>query len=105
MTDRYLTTRTVADWLGVSTETVLRWHRNDKLPGGCRLNGSNCLRFRESIVEAWLEERSLEREDRRRLPSTGEAASAGPDVFESASVLPFGADGCRPGLGPVREGA
>ena len=55
MRERYLTTRAVAEWLGVSTETVLRWHRIGRLPGGRRLNNSNCLRFRESEVEAWLE--------------------------------------------------
>lgn len=48
------TTRQVAIRLGVSPETVLRWHRTGKLPGGYRLS-SNVLRFRESEIEAWLE--------------------------------------------------
>ena len=55
MTDRLLTAREVADWLGLSTETVLRRWRAGELPG-FRL-GSNVLRFRESELEAWLEER------------------------------------------------
>jgi excisionase family DNA binding protein len=51
---RLLRTREVATMLGVSTETVLRWHRSGKLPGGRRL-GSNVLRWNEAELEAWLE--------------------------------------------------
>jgi excisionase family DNA binding protein len=51
--DRLLTTRQVADFLGVSPETVLRRHRAGELRG-YRL-ASNVLRFRESEIEAWLE--------------------------------------------------
>jgi excisionase family DNA binding protein len=53
VTDRLLTTRQVADFLGVSPETVLRRWRAAELPG-YRL-ASNVLRFRESEIEAWLE--------------------------------------------------
>ena len=53
MTGRLLTTREVADYLGLSCETILRrWRRGD-IPGGIRL-ASNVLRFRESEIEAWL---------------------------------------------------
>ena len=52
MNDRLLTTREVADFLGLSCETVLRRYRAGELPG-IRL-GSNVLRFRESELEAWL---------------------------------------------------
>jgi predicted DNA-binding transcriptional regulator AlpA len=53
MTGRLLTTRKVADFLGLSTESVLRrWRRGD-IPGGIRLT-SNVLRFRESANEEWL---------------------------------------------------
>ena len=52
VTDRLLTTREVAAFLGVSPETVLRRWRAGQLPG-YRL-GSNVLRFRESELEAWL---------------------------------------------------
>lgn len=55
MTDRLLTTRQVAELLGLSPETVLRRYRAGEIPG-YRL-ASNCLRFRESDVEAWLEVR------------------------------------------------
>ena len=59
MTGRLLTTREVADYLGLSCETILRrWRRGD-IPGGIRL-ASNVLRFRESTIEEWLVE--LERE-------------------------------------------
>jgi excisionase family DNA binding protein len=52
--DCLLTTREVAAFLGVSPETVLRRWRAGELPG-YRL-ASNVLRFRESELEAWLEE-------------------------------------------------
>lgn len=53
VTDRLLTTREVAAFLGVSPETVLRRWRAGELPA-YRL-ASNALRFRESEIEAWLE--------------------------------------------------
>jgi excisionase family DNA binding protein len=53
MTDRLLTAREVAAFLGVSPETVLRRWRAGELPG-YRL-ASNVLRFRESEIEVWLE--------------------------------------------------
>ena len=55
--DRLLTAREVAEWLGVSPETVLRMHRRGDLPG-FRL-GSNVLRFSERDIEAWLEARRV----------------------------------------------
>ena len=51
--DRLLTTREVAEYLGVSSESVLRRWRAGELPG-FRL-APNLLRFRASEVEAWLE--------------------------------------------------
>ncbi len=53
MTERLLRARDVADLFGVSVETVLRWHRSGKLPGGYRL-ASNVLRWRSSELERWL---------------------------------------------------
>jgi excisionase family DNA binding protein len=55
VTDRLLRTRDVAALLAVSTETVLRWHRSAKLPGGRRL-GSNVLRFDRDELNEWVEE-------------------------------------------------
>ena len=63
VTDRLLTTRQVADLLGLSPETILRRYRQSELPG-FRL-ASNCLRFRESEVEAWLEASGCELDDLR----------------------------------------
>ncbi|MBA3400504.1 MAG: helix-turn-helix domain-containing protein [Actinobacteria bacterium] len=53
MISRMLTTREVAEFLGVSPETVLRRYRAGELPG-YRI-ASNVLRFRQDEVEAWLE--------------------------------------------------
>jgi excisionase family DNA binding protein len=55
VTGRLMTTRQVADHLGLSPETVLRRFRDGSIPG-YRV-ASNALRFRESDVEAWLEGR------------------------------------------------
>jgi excisionase family DNA binding protein len=56
MTDRLLTARALAERLGVSSETVLRWTRRGELPA-IRLP-SGAIRFREAEVEAWLQERA-----------------------------------------------
>jgi excisionase family DNA binding protein len=64
VSDRLLTTREVAAFLGLSPETVLRRYRAGELPG-YRL-GSNVLRFRESEIEAWLD--SLHALDRGCTP-------------------------------------
>ena len=48
------TTRQVATFLNVSPETVLRWHRSGKLPGGFPIS-TNALRFDPDEVRAWLE--------------------------------------------------
>ena len=54
--DQLLTAREVADLLGVSAETVLRWTRRGELPA-IRLP-SGAIRFREAEIEAWLAERA-----------------------------------------------
>jgi len=56
MTDRLVTSRQLADQLAVSTETVLRWTRDGKLPA-IRLPGG-AIRYRESDLDAWIEERA-----------------------------------------------
>jgi excisionase family DNA binding protein len=67
---RLLTAREVAAQLGVSSETVLRWTRSDKLPG-FRMPGG-ALRYREADLDDWLAERAtaetraLSREARAR---------------------------------------
>ena len=51
-----LTARQVAEVIGVSTETVLRWHRRGELPA-IRLPGG-ALRFHADTLDAWLAERA-----------------------------------------------
>jgi excisionase family DNA binding protein len=53
--ERLLTTRAIAEVLGISSEAVLRLWRAGDLPG-FRLS-TKVLRFRESEVLEWLEER------------------------------------------------
>lgn len=52
MTDRLLTARQVADRLGVTAETILRWTRRGDLPG-FKLPGG-AIRFRSADIDAWL---------------------------------------------------
>jgi excisionase family DNA binding protein len=51
-----LTTREVAELLGVNPETVLRWTRRGELPA-IRLPGG-AIRFRTDALDAWLAERA-----------------------------------------------
>ncbi len=53
MTGRLLTTRELAEYLGLSAETVLRRWRRGEIPGGVRL-ASNVLRFREAAIDEWI---------------------------------------------------
>ena len=71
VTDRLLTTREVAAFLGLSPETVLRRYRRGELPG-FRL-GSNVLRFRES-------------ESRRGWRGGGWSGSTSRDVGKGAAA-------------------
>jgi excisionase family DNA binding protein len=57
VTGRLLTARQVADTLGVSAETVLRWTRRGDLPA-IRLPGG-AIRYREDELDAWLAARAL----------------------------------------------
>ena len=52
MTGPLRTAREVADLLGVSTETVLRWTRRGELPA-LRLPGG-AIRYREPDLDQWL---------------------------------------------------
>jgi len=54
VSDRLLRARDVAQLLDVSVETVLRWHRSGKLPGGHRIT-TNALRWWEAEILGWLE--------------------------------------------------
>lgn len=61
--DRLLTTREVADFFGISKESVLRRWRAGELPGFAL--APNLLRFRASEVEAWLQGQRGEDKPRR----------------------------------------
>jgi excisionase family DNA binding protein len=64
MTDeRLLTARTVAEQLGISPETVLRWARRGELPAIYLSN--RAIRFREGELEDWLERRATPSPRRR----------------------------------------
>ena len=52
MTGRLLTARELADTLGVSAETVLRWARRGVLPA-VRLPGG-AVRFRPETLDEWI---------------------------------------------------
>jgi excisionase family DNA binding protein len=56
MSGPLLTARAVADLLGVSAETVLRWTRRGELPA-IRLPGG-AIRFHPEELERWLIERA-----------------------------------------------
>lgn len=52
-----ITARQLAETLGVSTETVLRWTRRRELPA-IRLPGG-AIRYRANEIEAWLDSRNI----------------------------------------------
>ena len=58
MTARLLTAREVAEWIGVSPETVLRWTRRGDLPA-IRLP-SGALRFHEDTLDRWMADRATD---------------------------------------------
>jgi len=62
MNGQLLTARQVAELLGVSTETVLRWTRRGDLPA-LRLPGG-AIRYREPDLDEWLAARTTQRPDR-----------------------------------------
>jgi excisionase family DNA binding protein len=56
MAEHLLTARQLAQRLGVSPETVLRWTRRGELPA-IRLPGG-AIRYREDVFEEWLQDRA-----------------------------------------------
>jgi excisionase family DNA binding protein len=61
-----MTAREVADLLGVSPETILRWTRRGVLPA-IRLPGG-ALRYREDDLHQWLEHAGYSACDPYRAP-------------------------------------
>jgi excisionase family DNA binding protein len=82
LTDRLLTARQLAELLGVSSETVLRWTRQGRLPG-FRLPGG-ALRYRPEMIDAWLDQRATADGADREAPTTRYAARH-PVVFPIAN--------------------
>jgi excisionase family DNA binding protein len=68
VTERLLTTRELAEFIGFSPATIQDWFERGKIPG-FRIGGR--LRFRAIEVERWLEEqrRAPRREPRMVLRS------------------------------------
>jgi excisionase family DNA binding protein len=67
VTGRLLTAREVADRLGVSAETVLRWSRRRELPA-IKLPGG-AIRYRADELDDWLAQRATPvREELSRTP-------------------------------------
>jgi excisionase family DNA binding protein len=80
-----MTARELADMLGVSTETVLRWVRRGKLPA-FRLPGG-AIRFREDVIERLLDQwatpsRGVVTHPGERRPPVSYFASRTPEVEE-----------------------
>jgi excisionase family DNA binding protein len=71
-----LTARAVADLLGVSTETVLRWSRCGSLPSFCLPGGA--IRFRQDDLDAWLEGRRRQGERLSPTPPSADMRRDGP---------------------------
>jgi excisionase family DNA binding protein len=71
VTGRLLTAREVAERLGFSTDTVLRWTREGKLRG-YRVSGTKHgrLRYDEDDLEAQLDERATAATPVREAPTT-----------------------------------
>ena len=72
MTGRLLTAREVADRLGITRETALRWTRRGDLPG-FKLPGG-AIRYREPDLDAWLQEHATGAADRGVLTDPERAA-------------------------------
>jgi len=76
MTDRLLTAREVADMLGFSPETILRWWRRGDFEGVAVPMPGGAVRFRKDRLDAGLEKRatlrrgSVSHPDERRPAST-----------------------------------
>lgn len=77
-----LTAREVADSLGLSPETVLRWARTGKLPS-VRLS-NRAIRFPQAAIDRWVAERATPGQEAPATPPGIARAGA----YPLASVLP-----------------
>ncbi len=67
MSGALLTARQVAELLGLSAETVLRWTRRGELPA-LKLPGG-AIRFQPDVLDEWLEERATPRRGSANHPA------------------------------------
>jgi excisionase family DNA binding protein len=96
-----LTARELAELLGVSAETVLRWTRRGEMPA-LRLPGGT-VRYRPDAVEAWLEARATTADATdRELSDTRASRARRGGAYPGA--LPFGLSDTRPPLEAVTTG-
>lgn len=93
MSERLLSTRDVANRLGVCAETILRWTRRGELQA-IRLPGG-ALRYRPNAIEGWLEARSTDAADRELSDARADRARPGAG-YSSVDRLSFGASDARP---------
>lgn len=83
--DVLLTARQVADRLGVTPETILRWTRRGDLPG---FKLGTALRYCEADLDAWLAEHATGAADRGVLPTRANRAQGAAYDPVSSEVLP-----------------
>lgn len=88
MTGRLLTAREVADLLGVTMETVLRWTRAGELPA-IRLPGTarGRLRYRLEDIDAWIDQHATAAPG-REAPATLSDAAAGRLTLSLPAIPP-----------------
>lgn len=100
MTGRLLTAREVADRLGVTAETILRWTRRGELPA-IRLPGTarGRLRYRAEDVDAWIEQHATGAAPREVSATRDGRAHAG-----GYAPVPFPASATPPPTGGDNRG-
>ena len=87
VTEPLLTAREVADTLGVTAETVLRWTRPGELPAiGCP---GGAIRYREADIDAWIEEHETGAAPGRGSVSNPDRRPPGQRVSFPVSAIPL----------------
>ncbi len=89
MTEPLLTAADLADLLGFAAGTIVDWAERGELPA-FKVGGR--LRFRESEVESWLEERRTGRDARGEVSPTSSAPPTLGVVSQLSPTLTGGDD-------------
>ena len=103
MSGQLLTTREVADRLGVIPETVLRWIDTRGLPA-IRLT-SRALRYDEGELDAWLAERATRAGDATRGVSATPDAAHPVEAYGPSRPQPVSGLRLDSSATPRRDGA